>query len=121
MLTQLLLGWLIVAVAVLITGAVLPGVQVRGFGGALITSALLGLLHVLIGWVLFVLLGLATLGLGFLLAFITKLFVTAILLRIVAAITDSFHVRSWGSAFLAALLISVLGSVGELVLRLLTT
>jgi putative membrane protein len=101
-------------VVVLITAAIVPGFVVRGLGGALLTAALFGVLNVLIGWFFFVLIGIGTLGLGFLLAFVTRWLVDAIVLKIVDGITDRLTIRSFGAAFLAALVMSGLGTLGEL-------
>lgn len=114
---SLLFAWLLMAVIVMLTAAIVPGVSVKSFGGALWVGLLFGLFNVLLGWILFVLIGLGTLGLGFVLAFATRWLVDAILLQLIAAISKSLEVVKFGRAFLAAMVISALSTVAEVLLR----
>jgi putative membrane protein len=115
--TALLLSWLIMSVIVLITAWIVPGVMVRGLFGALWISLLLGVFNVLLGWILFVVIGIGTLGIGFILAFATRWLVDAILLYMVAGLTRSLEIASFGRAFLAAMVMSGLGTLAEWLLR----
>jgi putative membrane protein len=110
---ELLSSWLILSVAVFVTAQLLPGVRISGFGGALIVAALFGILNALIGWLFFVAIGVVTLGLGFLLAFVTRIVVNAIVLRIVDAFSTSLTIRGFGNAIAAAVLISGIGTLAE--------
>ncbi|MEM9454675.1 MAG: phage holin family protein [Myxococcota bacterium] len=117
MLESLLVSWLVLAAIVWLTAKLLPGFSIKGLGGALMVAALFGLLNVLIGWLLFVVIGIGTLGLGFILAFVTRWLVDAILLKIVDAMTERLTIKSFGRAMLAALLMSGLGTLFELAMR----
>jgi len=117
MITSLIVSWLVLSAIVLLTAAVLPGITVRGVGGALVVAALFGVLNVAIGWLLFVAIGVGTLGLGFVLAFFTRWIVDAILLKIVDAISDSISIATFGHALLAALVMSALGTVFDWLLQ----
>ena len=110
---EILLAWLVLSFAIWITAMFLPGFEVRGFGGALIVAALFGVLNWLLGWLIFVLIGFATLGLGFILAFLTRWLVTAIMLKLTDALSSSLKIRSFGVALLGALIMTILGSIGE--------
>lgn len=116
---DLLLSWVVLTVAVLVAAAVVPGFKVRGLGGAVVAAAVFGVLNALIGWVLFVALGLATLGLGFVLAFVTRWVVNAVVLKMTTGLTDKLTIRSFGTALLAALVMSGVGTLGEYLLRVL--
>ena len=96
----------------------LPGFKVKSFGSALVVGALFGLLNYLLGQLFFVVLGVATLGIGFLLAFLTRWIVDAILLKFVAALTAKLEVRGFKYALLGALVMAVVGTVGQFLLRL---
>ena len=113
MLTGLIVSWLVLTATVLLTAAILPGITVRGIGGALVVAALFGLLNVAIGWLLFIAIGVGTLGVGFVLAFVTRWIVDAILLKIVDAISASISIATFGHALLAAMVMSALGTVFE--------
>jgi len=66
---------------------------------------------------LFVIIGIGTLGLGFVLAFVTRWLVDAILLKAVGGVTKSLQVESFGKAFLAAMVMSGLGTLAEMLVR----
>jgi len=110
---EILLSWLVMSIAVWLTAVLLPGFEVRGFGGAVIVAAVFGLLNWLLGWLLFVVIGLGTLGLGFLMAFLTRWLVMALLLKLTDALLDSLEIRSLGMAFLGAAVMSLLGTAGQ--------
>ena len=111
--TELLIRWLILAAALWITAAVLPGFKVRGPVGALVTAAVFGGLNWGVGWLLYVAIGLGTLGLGFLFGFLTRWLVNAIVLRLAAAITPRVEIQSFGWALAAALVVSGVDSIGH--------
>lgn len=114
---HLLISWLVLSLVVLVTAAVLPGFRVRGFGGAMVVAALFGALNLLIGWLLFVVIGIGTLGLGFVLALLTRWIVNALLLMMVDGITDRLKIDGFRWALFAAACISVLSLVADLGLR----
>jgi putative membrane protein len=113
MLESLLLSWLVLSLIIAVTAALIPGVTIRGFWGVIVVAAVFGVLNVLIGWLLFTLIGIGTLGLGFLLAFVTRVFVNAILLKIVESLTPRLSIASFGHALLAAVVMSGLGTLFE--------
>jgi putative membrane protein len=114
---SLLITWFISSVAVWLTAQILPGFTVTGFKGALIASAVIGLLQVLIGWLLFFIIGVGTLGIGFLLGFITRVVVTAIIIIFTDKLTSSLKVNGFGTAFLGSVIISVVSTILTRVLR----
>jgi putative membrane protein len=105
------------SVIIMITAALVPGVSVRSFATALWVALLLGVLNVVLGWLLFVAIGLGTLGLGFILAFATRWLVDAILLAIIDKLSRGLEIVSFGRAFLAAMVMSGLGTLAEIFLR----
>lgn len=113
---ELLLTWLVLSIAVWITAAVLPGFHVRDFKSAIFVAALFGILNALIGWIFFVLFTIATLGIAFLLAFITRWIIDAIILKLVDALSDSLTIDSFGWALGGALMMSALGTLGQWIL-----
>lgn len=113
---EFLLSWLILSLGVYGAAVLLPGVHLRNFKSAILVAAGLGILNVLIGWFLFFVLGLGTLGLGFLFAFVTRWVVDAILLKLIDKFSRSLRIDSFFSALGAALIIAAIGFVGELLL-----
>jgi putative membrane protein len=113
-----LVSWLIQSAAVWLTAAVLPGFELRGgFKAALLVAALFGVLQFLVGWLVYFVIGVATLGIGFLLAFITRWIVSAILLKVVDAFSSSLYIVSFGRAVLGAMLMSAIGTIAEALIR----
>ena len=112
-----LLSWLIQSAAVWLTAAVLPGFELRGgFMAAIRVAAVIGILNFLFGKLLFVVLGISTLGLGFLFAFVTRWIVAALLLKLASGLSSSLHIVSFTRALLGALFISIAGTLLELIL-----
>ncbi len=111
-----LLAWLILALGVFAAAKLIPGVQVPDFWDAVVVAAVFGVLNFLLGWLVFVVLGIATLGIGFLLYFITRLFVNAILLKLTASLTDRMTIQGFGNALLAALVISGVGILADMLI-----
>jgi len=118
MIESLLLSWLVLSLIIAVTAAIVPGVTIRGFWGVVLVAALFGIFNVAIGWLLFTLIGIGTLGLGFLLAFVTRVVVNAILLELVDALTPRLAIASFGHALLAAVVMSGLGTVFEWIVTL---
>lgn len=114
---SLILSWLILSVAVWITAVALPGFHVKSFGSAILVAGLFGILNFLLGWLFFAVFTIATLGLAWLLAFITRWIINAILLKITDALTDHLTIDSFGWALGGALMMSALGTIGELLVR----
>ena len=114
---ELILSWLILSVAVWLTAAILPGFHVKNFGSAVLVAAVFGVLNFLLGRLLFALFTVVTLGIAYLLAFITRWIINAILLVLTDKLTDHLHIDGFGWALGGALMMSVLGTVGEWLVR----
>jgi putative membrane protein len=117
---RMLLSWLVLTISVWVTAGILPGFRVNGFGGAIRAAAIFGILNWLLGRFIFVVLGIATLGIGFLLAFLTRWFVMALLLKFTDALSSSFKIKSFGTAIVGALLMSGIGTLAEYGISVLT-
>jgi len=113
----LLASWLILTVSVWVTAAILPGFHVRSFGSSFGVAAIFGVLNFFLGWLLFTVFAVGTLGIALLLAFITRWIVNAILLKLTDALSDALTIDSFGWALGGAALMSALGSVGGWVVR----
>jgi len=109
---QLLLQWFVLSLAVWLTARIVPGFRLSGFWNAIVVAAIFGVVHFLLGTIFYYFIGVLTLGIGFLLSFLTHWFVNAILLKITDALTSRLDIRSFGTALIAALVMSVLGKIG---------
>jgi putative membrane protein len=114
----IIISWLVLSAAVWVTARLVPGFEVKGgVAGALVVGAVFGLLHWALGKLLFALLVVGTLGLGYLLAFLTRWVVDAVLLKLADVLTDKLTIRSWGASLIGAAVMSLVGSVGEAIVR----
>jgi putative membrane protein len=114
---QLILSWLILSFAVWATDALLPGFHLKSAKSALLVAAIFGVLNLLLGWLLFAVFTVATLGLAWLLAFITRWIINAILLVLTDKLTDHLKIDSFAWALGGALVMSLIGTLGEWVVR----
>jgi len=112
---SILLSWLILSFAVWLTAVILPGFHVKNFGSAIVIALLFGVLHFLLGWLFFAVFTIGTLGLAYLLAFITRWIITAIVLKLVDGLTDKLKIDNFGWALLGALVMSAIGTLGQYV------
>jgi putative membrane protein len=101
---RLLLTWLINAAALMALPYLMNSVTVTNIGSALVAALVLGLVNTLIRPVLVVLtLPVTLLSLGLFI-----LVINALLFWLVSHLVAGFHVTGFGSAFLAAILYSVI-------------
>jgi putative membrane protein len=109
-----LLGWAINAGVLLLMPYILPAVQVRDFGAALIAALVLGLLNAIVRPILVVLtlpVTMITLGLFILV-------INGLMFWLASRLLDGFQVASFGWAIVAALLFSLISwVVSTVVLR----
>jgi putative membrane protein len=110
---SILLSWLILSLAVWLTAAILPGFHIKSARSAIIVAAIFGILNFLLGWLLFAIFTIATLGLAWLLAFLTRWIINAILLKLTDALTDHLRIDGFGWALVGALLMSAIGTLGQ--------
>ena len=101
---RLLLTWLINAAALMALPYLMHSVTVDNVGAALVAALVLGLVNTVIRPVLVVLtLPVTVVSLGLFI-----LVINALLFWLVANVVGGFHVAGFGSAFLAAILYSVI-------------
>lgn len=110
---KLIAKWLITAIAVLIASYYVPGIAVASVYTALVVALVLGIVNLVIKPVLFILtLPITILTLG-LFAFVLN----ALMLWLVATLVKGFEVQGFIPALLGSLVIAVISSVGNALLR----
>ena len=97
---------LISTIAVFVTGKLLRGVRIDGFGTALAVAVVLGIVNSVLGPVLFVL----TLPINILTLGLFTLVIIAGLVKLVAALVPGFHVESWWWALGFALVLALVNA-----------
>jgi putative membrane protein len=99
-----ILNWFLGALALWLVARIVPGIEVRDFGSALIATLIIGVVNAIVGPILKILgfpLIILTLGL-FLLV------IDAALLKLASVFTPGFRVRGFFSALLGSLVLTIL-------------
>lgn len=99
----LIVHWLISAASLVIVAYLIPGIEIRGLGTALIAPLVIGLVNATIGFILKILtLPLTVLTLG-----LFWLIINALMLQLAAALVPGFYVSGFWSAFFGAIILSL--------------
>jgi putative membrane protein len=107
MLLHIIVSWFVSALALWIVARVIPGIELRGFGEALIATIIIAVVNATIGPIVKILafpLTLITLGL-FLLV------INAFLLKLASLFTPGFAVRGFLAAILGSIVLTILTAV----------
>lgn len=99
----ILIRWLILTVAIMLTAYLLDGIEVRDFGSAVAAAAILGVLNAFFRPILFVL----TLPINVLSLGLFTFIINAVLLMMASGVISGFVVRGFWTAVFGSLLISV--------------
>jgi putative membrane protein len=102
-----LIGWVINAAALVATSYVVPGFKVDGFGAALITALVIGLVNGTLG----LLLKVVTFPLAILTLGIVWLVVNALMLLLANKLVSGFHLSGFWAAFFGAIVLSVVNTI----------
>lgn len=117
MITRMIATWIVLTLAFALAANLVPGFKVKGVANLIVVAAAFGLANVFLGWLITLVLGVATLGIAFFLGFLTRWVVNTILLKVVAGMTDRLEIRGWIPAFQAAAVIGIAGALGRWLLR----
>jgi len=104
---DLLLHWFISAASLLIVAYLFPGIEVRGFGSALLAPVVIGLINATIGFILKIF----TLPLTILTLGIFWLIINALMLQLAAALVPGFFIAGFWSAFFGAIVLSIVSTL----------
>lgn len=102
------------ALVLLVLSKSLSSVHVRSYGTAVGVALVVAVLNATIGMLIRFPLNLVTL---FLLSFLVRLFVTAIMIKIADALFKGFSVDSFGTALLIAVVLAVAGVIFSYIVR----
>ncbi len=99
-----LLRWLAYALAIILISYIIPGIEVSGFGSALIAIIIIGLVNAFIRPIVdFITLPINILTLG-----LFSLIINALLLMLAGYLSPGFEVEGFWSAFFGAILLAIL-------------
>ena len=107
MLVHWIVGWLLSAFALWLVAQIVPGIEVRDFGVALLATIVIGIVNAVVGPVLkFLAFPITFLTLGLFL-----LVINAFLLKLAAMISPGFRVRGFLDAVLGSVVLTILTTV----------
>ena len=99
---------LVSAGVLLLLAYMLPSVHIKSFGTALWVALLIGILNATVGFLLRLPFNLVTL---FLLEFLVRLFVTAIIIKLVDKLVGNFEVKGFWPAIIIAIALAITGTL----------
>lgn len=112
-LMKLLANWLVKALILLLTAYFVPGFKIESFGAALIVVVVLAIFNIFLKPVLLFF----TLPINILTLGLFTFVVNAILLYLASTIVVGFHISSFGTAIMAALVIALLSGIFSLIFK----
>jgi putative membrane protein len=113
MLLHAILNWFLGALALWLVARIIPGIEVRNFGSALIATLIIGVVNAIVGPILRILgLPFIILTLGLFL-----LVIDAALLKLASLFTPGFRVRGFLPAVLGSLVLTILTYILRSVVR----
>jgi putative membrane protein len=100
---HILINWLLSGVSLLVVSAIVQGIEIEGFGTALIVAFVYGLISVTLGFLLkLIALPLIILTLG-----VFWFVINALMLQLASAFVPGFRVKGFGAAFLGAIALTL--------------
>ncbi len=104
---RLLLHWILSALALLIVSYIVPGFVLTGIIAALIAAVVIGLINATLG----LLLKVVTFPLTILTLGIFWLVINAVVLELASIVVPGFHIRSFGAAFVGAIVLALVNMI----------
>ena len=107
MLVHWIVNWLLSALALWLVAQIIPGMQLRGYGTALLATVVIALVDLTIGPILrFIAFPITFLTLG-----LFRLVINALLLKLASFFTPGFRIDGFLSALLGSLVLTILTTV----------
>jgi uncharacterized membrane protein YvlD (DUF360 family) len=107
----LLIAWAAATLGLGLAGKVVRGVRLASLTDAVWAGALVAVLQWSLTGPLFVLLGIGTLGLGFLFWFLTRWIAAALVILLASKISHRLYIDGFFSALITAFIIAAMGGV----------
>ena len=107
MIVHWVVNWLLSALALWLVAQLIPGMQLRSFGSAMLATVMIAIVNVTIGPVLrFIAFPITFLTLG-----LFRLVINALLLKLAAAFSPGFRIDGFLSAVIGSLVLTILTAV----------
>jgi putative membrane protein len=114
---SLLISWIATTLGLWLASRIVDGFEIGEVRDAAVVAIVFGLLNWFLGWFLFVVIGIGTLGIPFVLGlgFLVRWVVLAAMLKLTDALMSRLTIRGWAPAFWAAALVSAVSMVVDYV------
>ena len=103
----LIVHWLLSALSLLLVAHLVPGIELRGFGTALVAAVVFGLVNATLGFILKIL----TLPLTIVTFGLFLFVINAVMLKLAATLVPGFAVEGFVPALLGAIILSAISFV----------
>jgi putative membrane protein len=107
MILTLIIHWIVAALVLLLVGWLIPGIEISGFGVALVAALVIGIINLLIRPIVMLL----TLPINILTLGLFALVINALLFALAAWMVPGFEIFSFWSALLGSLLLAILSAL----------
>jgi uncharacterized membrane protein YvlD (DUF360 family) len=114
-LIHLAISWVVLTIAFLAAAAIVPGFEIKDAKSGFWVAALFAVVNVLVGWLIALLFGVATLGIACLLPGLVRF---VVVIKIVAGLTSALRVKGIFPAALAAVVMSLVAALLEYGLKM---
>lgn len=104
---DILISWLITALAIFVTAQLLSGITVKGFGSSMVVAVVLGLVNAVIRPILIFF----TLPINFLTLGLFSFVINALMVMLVGQLVPGFEVKSFWWALLFSIVLSLVQGV----------
>lgn len=104
---RLIANWVLNALALFLVSRIIPGIQLSGFGAALVAVIIISLVNALIRPILLLL----TLPINILTLGLFTFVLNAFMLMLAGSVTPGFHVDGFGSALIGSVLLSLVSTI----------
>lgn len=114
----LFVSWALVAVGLWIADKLVSDFEIAGdWKSYVLVAAVVGVINFFLGWLIYGILGIASLGLGFLFSTVTRVVTSAIVLKIADAMSSRFTIKGFLPALFAAIVLAVTSGLGDFLLN----
>ena len=111
MVSNILVSWAASTLGLWVAAQMLRGVKLASFQDAIWAGALLGVLQWALSGPIFALLGIGTLGIGFLLWFVTRWIAAALVVLLTSKLSSRLEVTGFWNALITSFIVALAGSV----------
>jgi putative membrane protein len=114
----LLISWALVAFGLFVADKLVSDFDIAGdWKSYVVVAAVVGIVNFFVGWFIYGVLVIGSLGLGWIFSTVTRIVTSAIVLKIADAMSTRFTIKGFLPAVWAAIILAVTSGLGDFLLR----